>query len=110
MSTNGNDSKSSRICIKRPLSTTNFLQNNSTTNGFNNHLKKNTLQLNNFLNSKIKSNQSHEYPSSPPVTFHAIAPSPSEELNNLPKQTNGEPKVQKYFHIFVHLKIYLFSV
>lgn len=93
MSTNGNDYKSSRICIKRPLSTANFLQNNSTTNGLNNHLKKRTLQFNNFFNSKIKSNQSNEHSPSPPLVFHAIAPISSEETNHSSKQTNGYHKV-----------------
>lgn len=39
MTTNGNDIKSSRICIKKPLTTSNFLQNNSATNGFSTQLK-----------------------------------------------------------------------
>ncbi len=105
MSTNGNDLKSSRICIKRPLSTTNFLQNNSTTNGFTNHLKKRTLQLNNFFHSKTKSNQSNDRSTSPPLIFHAIAPASTEESNHLPNQTNGEQQVLKIK--FFPLTIYL---
>src|SRR2546430_1217752 len=83
ISTNGNDIKSSRISIKRPLSTTNFLQNNSATNGLSNQLKKRTLQLNNFFHSKSKSNQSNEHSTSPKPIFHAIAPIPQEEINHL---------------------------
>jgi hypothetical protein len=51
--TNDNDTKPSRIHVKKPLSTTSFLQNNSPTNGFSNHLKKRTLQLNNFFYSNM---------------------------------------------------------
>ncbi len=101
MSTNGNnDIKSSRICIKRPLSTTNFLQNNSATNGISNHLKKRTLQINKFFNSKVKSNQSNDHSPSSPSIFHAIAPAPSEETDNISKQTNGE---QQQVHSFLFI-------
>jgi hypothetical protein len=101
-STNDNDVKPSRISVKRSLSTATFFQNNSTTNGFSNRLKKRTLQLNNFFNSKIKSNhsneqtnvcQSTERPASPPIIFHAIAPSSPEDINNLSNQANIEQEV-----------------
>jgi hypothetical protein len=104
MTTNGNEIKPSRIFVKKPLSTTNFLQNNSTTNGFSNHLKKRTLQLNNFFYSKTKSNQTNGHQSdihsthtngstSPPAVFHAIAPASSEQINDLSKQISTEQKV-----------------
>jgi hypothetical protein len=98
MSTNGNEIKPSRISIKRPISTSNFLQNNSTTSGLSNQLKKRTLQLNNFFNSKKKSNLSNEQStsSSPPsLIFYAIAPASSEEINNSSPQINGDSKVLK---------------
>ncbi|CAF1078403.1 unnamed protein product [Adineta ricciae] len=92
MTTNGNnESKCSRITIKKPLSTATFLPNNSATNGFSTQLKKRTLQLNNFFHSKLKSshssdqtNSAHstEHSPSPPLVFHAIAPTSSEENNN----------------------------
>jgi len=118
MTTNGNDMKSSRICIKKPLTTTNYLQNNSTTNGFSNHLKRRTLQFNNFIHSKIKSNhsnestnghQSNEHSTSPSLIFHAIAPASQEEINNLPKQVNGQQKVQK-LNISINFSLTCFSV
>ncbi len=100
MSTHGNDMKTSRICIKRPLSTANFLQSNSTTNGFSNQLKKRTLQINHFFNSKIKSNHSNEHSTlTPPLIFHAIAPDSPDEINHLAKQTNGTEKVATPFSL-----------
>jgi hypothetical protein len=103
MTTNGNDMRTSRIAVKRPLSTTHFYPNNSTTNGFSTHLKKRTLQLNNFFHSKLKSNhlneqtnghQSNEHSPSPPLVFHAIAPTSSGETNKSSKQINNEQKVR----------------
>ena len=55
-----NEIKSSRIYVKRPFSTTNFLPNNSATNGLSNHFKKRGLQINHFFNSKIKPFRSNE--------------------------------------------------
>ena len=85
MSTNGNEIKSSRIYVKRPLSTTNFLPGNSATNGFSNHLKKRTLQLNQLFNLKIKPFRSNEqtngHQTSPPLVFHAIAPSSPDDTS-----------------------------
>ena len=102
MSTNGNDIKSSRICVKRPLSTATFLPNGSTTNGISNQLKKRTLQINNFFHSKIKptrsveqtnGHQSHDCSTSPPLTFHAIAPASPDEDNNYSKPIDADQKV-----------------
>jgi hypothetical protein len=97
MTTNGNDMKTSRISVKRPLSTTNFYQNNSPTNGFSNNLKKRTLQINNFFHSKLKSNNSNEQVNSrspsPPLIFHVIAPVSSDEINKSSKQIINEQKV-----------------
>lgn len=104
MSTNGNEMKSSRICVKRPLSTTSFLPNNSATNGFSNHLKKRTLQINHFFNTKIKpfrsneqtnNNRSHEHSTSPPLVFHAIAPASPDDIISSTKQTDTEKKVSR---------------
>lgn len=77
------ETKSSRICIKKPLSSASFLSNTSSTTGFGNQLKKRTLQLNQFFQSKIKSSHSCEHTNglqptehspSPPLVFYAIAP------------------------------------
>ncbi|CAF2753756.1 unnamed protein product [Rotaria sp. Silwood2] len=101
MATNDNDKKQSRIHVKKPFSTTNFLQNNSTTNGFTNHLKKRTLQLNNFFHSKLKTNCSNELngnhqsegrSTSPPLVFHAIAPALPGEINKSSKYVHNEQK------------------
>ncbi|CAF4558912.1 unnamed protein product [Rotaria sp. Silwood1] len=101
MATNDNDKKQSRIHVKKPFSTTNFLQNNSTTNGFTNHFKKRTLQLNNFFHSKLRTNcsnepthnhQSDERSTSPPHVFHAIAPASSEEINKSSQYAHNEQK------------------
>ena len=101
MTTNGNDMKTSRISVKRPLSTTNFYQNNSPTNGFSNNLKKRTFQINNFYHSKLKSNHSNEqvngHSPSPPLIFHAIAPVSTDENNKSSKQIINEQKVSLIF-------------
>ncbi|CAF0844872.1 unnamed protein product [Rotaria sp. Silwood1] len=108
MATNDNDKKQSRIHVKKPFSTTNFLQNNSTTNGFTNHFKKRTLQLNNFFHSKLRTNcsnepthnhQSDERSTSPPHVFHAIAPASSEEINKSSQYAYNEQKVVFSFHL-----------
>lgn len=95
MATNDTDTKPSRIHVKKPLSTANFLQNNSSTNGFSNQIKKRTLQLNNFFHSKRKSpntiQQSEDR--SPPLVFHAIAPVPSQEVKELSEDVKYEQKV-----------------
>lgn len=119
MSTNGNEIKSSRICVKRPLSTANFLPNNSTTNGFSNHLKKRTLQINHFFNSKIKpfrpneqtnGHRSHDHSISPPLIFHAIAPASPDDIDTSSKQTDAErksksPASRRIANVLAHTKI-----
>ncbi len=100
MSTNGNEIKSSRIYVKRPLNTTNYRPNNSSTNGFSNHLKKRTLQLNNFFNSKIKPFRSNEQTSthrtpSPPLVFHAIAPASPDDVNSSTEQNVRPDEVSR---------------
>ncbi|CAF0858252.1 unnamed protein product [Rotaria sordida] len=101
MATNDNDKKQNRMQVKKPFSTTNFLQNNSTTYGLTNHLKKRTLRLNNFLHSKLKTNcsnestcshQSDRHSTSPPPVLYAIAPAASEEINKASKYAQNEHK------------------
>lgn len=110
MTTNGNENKSNRIYIKKPLSATNMISNYSSTNGFNNHLKKRTVLSNNShikksnhhyhqqqqnghnSNKQVSNNRPHS--PSPPVVFHAIAPAPlSEEITDLKQEINDEQKV-----------------
>ncbi|CAF2073435.1 unnamed protein product [Rotaria magnacalcarata] len=102
MATNDSDTKQSRIHVKKPFGTTNFLQNSSSTNGFSNHIKKRTLQWNNFFHSKKKSNhstgsnnslQSDENSTAEPLVFHAIAPASPEEI----KQSSGNVNHEKKF-------------
>lgn len=102
MSTHTNDIKSSRISIKRPINTSQFLSTNSTSNGLSTQFKKRTLQLNNFFNAKIKpicsneqtnGHQSYEPSTSPPLIFHAIAPVSPDDLLNSPSQTQPDTKV-----------------
>jgi hypothetical protein len=118
MTTNGNEPKSTRIYFKKPLSATNILQNYSTTNGRNNHFKKQTVLLNNCHQNKMtqstsineKPNNNHcqqnghssnkqssnnrSHLPSQSTVLYAIAPAPSsEEYNNLTKETNEEKEV-----------------
>jgi hypothetical protein len=116
MTNNGNESKSNGIYNnKKPLSATNILQNYSSINGFNNHLKKRSGLSNHFHSNKLiksastdgKNNHHHnghhsnrqssnnitQSPSSQ-IIFHVIAPAPlSEELNDSTKQINEKQKV-----------------
>jgi hypothetical protein len=107
MTNNGNENKSNGIYRKKPLSATNMLQNYSSINALNNHLKKRSFHHSNKLTKsasidgkiekKINGHHSHtrlSNNSSPPIIFHVIAPAPmSEELNDSRKQTNEEQKV-----------------
>jgi len=118
MTTNGNEPKSTRIYFKKPLSATNILQNHPSTNGRHNHLKKQTVLLNNCHQNKViksasideknnnyyhqqngrssnkQSSNNRTHSPSPPIVFHAIAPAPSsEEYNDLTKETNNKQEV-----------------
>ncbi|CAM4966685.1 unnamed protein product, partial [Rotaria socialis] len=103
MATNGSDTKQSRIHVKKPFGTTNFLQSSSSTNGFSNHIKKRTLQWNNFFHSKKKSNhstgsnnslQSDENSTGEPLVFHAIAPASPEEIKQSSNHVNHEKQLK----------------
>lgn len=94
MTTNGNEIKSNRIYLKKPLSATNIIPNYSSTNGFNNHLKKRTVLSNNHHHhqqnghhSNKQSPNSRPHSPSPPTILYAIAPAPSS------KESNDEQKV-----------------
>ncbi len=118
MTTNGNEPKSNRIYLKKPLSATNISQNSPPKNVLNNNLKKRALLSNNSHQNKLtksvlidekrnnnndqqnghysnkqSSNSMTDSPSSP-IIFHAIAPAPSsEEFNDLTKEIHEKQKV-----------------
>lgn len=79
MSTHTNDIKTSRITIKRPMNTNQYLSHTSTSNGLTAQLRKRTIKLNNLFNAKIKPIPSNGHSTSPPLVFHAIAPVSPEE-------------------------------
>ncbi|CAF3137085.1 unnamed protein product [Rotaria socialis] len=111
MATNGNEAKSNRVGLKKPLSATNILQNYSSPNAVNNRSKKSPVLSNNFHQPKpiktihidkinnISTDNSHHqqnghqsnkqssqrisHAPAQPYFFHAIAPAPiSKDGNN----------------------------
>jgi hypothetical protein len=102
MTNNGNENKSNGIYSKRPSSVNNVFQNYSSTNGFNNHVKRRSFHHQNKAVKSIaerKLNGHHantqtSNSSSSAVIFHAIAPAPvSEESCESTRKTNEEQKV-----------------
>ena len=102
--TNDNDIKSRRIHANKSLSIPNTSLHKLTANSFSNHLKKRTAQLNKFFHSKLKSNHSNEHTNELQSNEQSISTSVishitvlSEEMNNLPRNDNGEAKVLFFF-------------
>lgn len=110
MSTHTNDLKSSRISIKRPMNTSQFLSTSSTSNGLNTQFRKRTLKFNNLFNAKIKpyrsneqtnGHQSQQISTSPPLVFHAIAPVALDDSLNSSPQFESDTKVFSLVSSFV---------